>query len=72
MAYTVKQARRLRDLTLDEISAMLGVSRYIYMNYEKCPESIPIGIAKKFCEIVNIPIDQIFFINDFTESEGEA
>ncbi len=71
MAYTIKQARRLRDFTQDEMAELLGVSRYIYLSYEKRPSTIPIGMAQKFCSIVNLSIDDIFFADEFTESEGD-
>ena len=64
MTFTVKQARRYSDLTQAEISERLGIGVQKYRKYENFPEEMELGIVIKFCEIVGIPIDQIFSPQD--------
>ena len=59
--YTVKQARQLSGKTQKEIANQLGVCRDTYRSIEKDPEKATIKQAFEFCEVVGIPIDQIFF-----------
>lgn len=61
MGFSVKQARQYAGLTQVEVARKLGISRDSYRKIEVSPETASISMAKKFSEIVGIPIDQIFF-----------
>lgn len=61
MGFSVKQARQYAGYTQVEMAQRLGVSRDTYRKIELFPETASIALAKKISEIVNIPIDQIFF-----------
>lgn len=66
MAFTVKQARQYAGFTQVEIAERLGISRDAYRRIELNPGSTPIELAQKFCQVVGIGIDQIFFTRDST------
>ena len=66
MGFSVKQARNYAELTQVEVAQKLGISRDSYRKIELFPETASIAIAKKFSEVVGIPIDQIFFAENST------
>ena len=66
MGFSVKQARQYAGLTQRETAKKLGISRDSYRKMEIAPESASIALAKRFSEIVGIPIDQIFFTEKST------
>ena len=66
MGFSVKQARQYAGLTQVEVAQKLGISRDSYRKIEASPETASISMAKKFSEIVGIPIDQIFFAENST------
>lgn len=66
MAFTVKQARQYAGLTQVEAAKALGISRDAYRKIEIYPEETSISMAKRFAEVVGIPIDQIFFVKSST------
>lgn len=61
MGFSVKQARQYAGFTQVEVAKKLGISRDSYRKIETFLETASIAIAKKFSEVVGIPIDQIFF-----------
>lgn len=66
MAFSVKQARQYAGLTQAETAVRMGVSRDTYRKIELYPETATVAMAKRFSEIVGIPIDQIFFVKNST------
>ncbi|UUG68566.1 helix-turn-helix domain protein [Halomonas phage YPHTV-1] len=68
MEATLKQARLFKDLSQAEVAEKLGVHRHTYMKWEKHPDEMPLGKAKEFCRITNLPVDIIFFTPDSTFS----
>ena len=68
MAYTVKQARRLAGYTQQEMADELHIHRTTYIKLEENPESFTVGQAKVISRKTKIPIDDIFFTNNSTES----
>ena len=66
MGFSVKQARQYAGFTQVEIAQKLGISRDSYRKIEAFPDTASISIAKKFSEVVGIPIDQIFFAGKST------
>lgn len=61
MGFSVKQARQYAGYTQREMAEKLGVSRDTYRKIELSPETASVALAKKISEVVDIPIDQIFF-----------
>lgn len=61
MGFSVKQARQYAGYTQREMAEKLGVSRDTYRKIELSPEKASVALAKKISEVVDIPIDQIFF-----------
>ena len=66
MGFSVKQARQYAGFTQREMAEKLSISRDSYRKIETFPETASIAIAKKFSEVVGIPIDQIFFAGNST------
>lgn len=66
MGFSVKQARLYAGFTQVEVAEKLGISRDSYRKIELSPETASVAIAKKFSEVVGIPIDQIFFAENST------
>ena len=61
LGFTVKQARQYAGFTQREMAEKLGISRDTYRKIEQSPENATVATAKKISEVVDIPIDQIFF-----------
>ena len=61
MGFSVKQARQYAGFTQRQMAEKIGVSRDTYRKIELYPETATIALAKKISEVVDIPIDQIFF-----------
>lgn len=61
MKFTVKQAREYRNLTQREAAKQLGIALATYQGYEWGDVEMRIGMAKRFAEMVEIPLDQLIF-----------
>lgn len=61
MIYTVKQARQLAGKTQREMAELMGISRDVYRKIELYPEQATISQAKKFCEVIAMPMDKLCF-----------
>lgn len=72
MTYTIKQARKLADLTQIKMADALGVSRDTYRRIEKKPETATIAQGVKIAEITGVPFDAIFFGVGSTKSRACA
>jgi DNA-binding XRE family transcriptional regulator len=57
---TMRQARMLRDLTMEETAKKMGISPWVYGRIEANPDRITLAQAKRFCEIVDIAYNRIF------------
>lgn len=71
MQLTVKQARLLADLTQQKVAEKLGVHKQTYVKWERNPDEIPLGQARKFSKIVGRRVDEIFFEHDSTFSRED-
>ena len=72
MTYSVKQARKLADLTQVQMADALGVSRDTYRRIEENPETATIAQGKRIAEVTGIPFDAIFFRVSSTKSRVTA
>lgn len=61
MALTLKQWRRVKDLTQKDMSNMLNVHINTYQNWEENPEKISVKHALNIAEIFNVSINDITF-----------
>lgn len=61
MKFTVKQAREYAGLTQRQAAKQLGIALATYQGYEWGDVEMRIGIAKKFANMVKIPLDQLIF-----------
>ena len=61
MTYTVKQVRKLADLTQVQMAEALNVSRDTYRRIEEKPETATIAQGKKIAEVTGVSFDAIFF-----------
>lgn len=58
----LKQYREERDLTLDELAAMLGTSKQVLSRYENKQRSPKLVVAAAFAEKMGIPLES--FVGD--------
>lgn len=61
MAYTLKQARQLRDKTQLDMANALNVCRDTYRTIEQDPEQATILQAKTICEFLDMTLEDIIF-----------
>ena len=61
MAITMKQARVGVEMTQRQMAEAMGCSYGTYRKWENYPEEMPIKAARKFCQIVCLDPDDIFF-----------
>lgn len=66
---TIRNIRRMRDVTMHEIADKLGVCTATYSKYEKNPETMPIEMAKAVCAILGASVEQIFFGSDLSYTQ---
>ena len=59
--YSLKALRINLDLTLEEASALIGISKYTLFNYEHGRTAPSIEISKKIAEVYNVDINKIRF-----------
>ena len=62
MALTLRMWRLAKEISQEKMSEMLGVHVNTYQNWEKNPENISIGNARKICEILEVSENEIDFI----------
>lgn len=58
---TLKQARLLAGMTIEEARKIISVSKSTYISYEDNPDKMTVAQAKKLAEAFNVPYDEIFF-----------
>lgn len=61
MAFTLKQARRLKDKNQSDMAELLDITSQTYRRLEENPDLVTIAQAKKIAEYLKIPYDEIFF-----------
>lgn len=59
--YTLRQARRLREKTQQEMAAALGISRATYVAMEQNPGRITIHQIQRICTYLNLKFSDIAF-----------
>ena len=66
MSLTVKQWRRAKDLTQEQMAKELGIHVNTYQNWEEAPEKISIEKAVQIANIFNVPFDEVSFKKEET------
>jgi len=61
MCFTLKQARILQDISMEEMGEKLNMHPQTYSKIEKNPRRATIEQAEKICEILNKSFEEIFF-----------
>lgn len=59
--WTLELCRTKAGLSQKEMAKSIGVSEQSYMNYENYKTGMKVEKAFKFAEIVDVPIDCIYF-----------
>jgi XRE family transcriptional regulator, regulator of sulfur utilization len=55
----IKRVRQERNLTLDDLAVLTGVSKSMLSEIEHCTKSPTISVLEKICEGINIPLAQL-------------
>lgn len=63
MALSLRQARRLKDKSQEELADVLEIHVQTYRKLEENPDSATVEQAKKISSFLGIPYDEIFFAN---------
>lgn len=63
MALTVRQWRKAKEISQMKMADILQVHVNTYVNWENCPEKIPVGKALEMAQIFDVPIDNISFLS---------
>lgn len=68
MMLTVRQARRFANKTQTQMAEDMGICRTTYARLEANPDAITIAHARKISEITGVPLDELFFDSNSTNS----
>jgi len=61
---TMKQWRKARDITQEEMAKRLNVHINTYQKWEQKPEKISIANAIKITQVLDVPMNEISFTNE--------
>ncbi len=64
MSLTLKQWRRAKEITQQEMADKLGVHVMTYKNWEKEPGKISISNANNIANILGLTVDDIDFVKE--------
>lgn len=68
MEITLKQARRMKDISQSEMAKVLGVHVQTYRRIEKSPQTATVEQVKALCKKLEISYNDIFFGDESTLS----
>lgn len=55
----IKRVRQERNLTLDDLALLTGVSKSMLSEIERCTKSPTISVLEKICNGINVPLAQL-------------
>ncbi len=55
----IKRVRQERNLTLDDLARLAGVSKSMISDIERCTKSPTISVLEKICDGINVPLAQL-------------
>lgn len=58
----IKRIRQERNLTLDDLARLSGVSKSMLSEIERCTKSPTISMLEKICTGINIPLAQLTYV----------
>lgn len=58
----IKIIRQERNLTLDDLAILTGVSKSMLSEIERCTKSPTISVLEKICNGINVPLAQLTYI----------
>lgn len=64
---TLRQMRRIREISQTEMAKRLGVAPGTYVMWERCPAKIKTGRLIEICRILNCSVDDIILFNKADE-----
>lgn len=64
---TLRQMRRIREISQIEMAKRLGVAPGTYVVWERCPAKIKTGRLIEICRILNCSVDDIILFNKADE-----
>lgn len=67
---TLRGARRMRDITQQDLAAHLGVTVPTVRKWESDPSSMPVSVARKVCQYLGINPDELFLNADVLGGES--
>lgn len=72
LAFTVRQARKYADITIEKMSKHLGMDKTTYIRYERNPKMFTYPSAIKISELTGIPFNRIYFGVESSKSSINA
>lgn len=64
---TLRQMRRIREISQTEMAKRLGVAPSTYVVWERCPAKIKTGRLIEICRILKCNVDDIILFNKADE-----
>ena len=61
---TLREARKAKRITSNEVAEHIGVTQRMYYYYEANPQTIRIDKAKAICDFLGYSLDEIFLSED--------
>ncbi|MCR5450667.1 MAG: helix-turn-helix transcriptional regulator [Solobacterium sp.] len=62
--YSLRTARRIKEISQDEMAEKLGIHRNTYASWEEHPEDISMKNASIISEILGMPVEKLIFYAD--------
>ena len=67
MSLTVREWRRIREISQESMAAQLNIHVNTYQKWEKAPGQIPFERAVEISKILGVPLNDISFVNAVPE-----
>lgn len=67
MVLTLREWRRVKEITQKTMSEQLNIHINTYQKWEKRPGTIPFDYAVKIARVLDVPLDEIIFKTERTE-----
>lgn len=69
MENKIKQYRKLKNITQEEMAALLNVTRQSYINYESGETEPSFETLKKISKILNVSIDELLDNKEYIKTD---
>lgn len=71
MVLTLREWRKVKEISLQKMADACDVHVNTYMRWESNPKCIPIGKAQVMSMVLDVPIDEISFVGKSTKCRNE-